>query len=273
MALSYTSFVTPTANVAPTLQGTTFNAPFNNSATFSGDTHLGEYRQYVKGTFSVNGSTLAHLLCGTTYMSAANYLEDGCPPNVCTAYGYRSCPQHPYNQFLPLPRSTGAQFAMYDAPGLSNVTAGSTYAINLSFRGQLINTSTRAVLVTNDWTAQGSTTVPQNTPKTAPVALAAADKIVGVHRAFNTSGAAELHLVIARPPGRPPLDPASITLTLIDAAGGRSIPSQSPAVHEFGNKRQATASFVYLLDAGADAPVSVELILRGSVLIMAVKHK
>ena len=277
MTLSYTSFAPPTGNVAPAVSGTKFNAPFNVTATFSnpgGSCAPGEYRQLVKGTFRVDGTTLDHVLCGPVKLAPTVLQEDGCRPTTCTAYGYRVCPQHPFNQFLPQ-RSDGCEFKMYDAPGFNNISKGKTYNLDLTFEGTLIDTASGGKpLVTRSWTTSGSVKT-MDTPAPAPtVSLQDADKIVGVHLTHNSeSGAPELHVVIVRPAGLSPLDAAAITLVMVDAAGHRAKPSRPPAVYEIGNGARATASFVYTLGPGEITPVRVEMAVNGGQVTMRVEQR
>src|SRR4051812_831234 len=273
MTLSYTSFVPPTGNIAPALHGTNFNSSFGTTATFSGGNCApGEYRQSVKGTLKVNGTTLDHILCGSVLMSPTVFQEDGCPSGSCTAYGHRSCPQDPIDQYLP-DRATGCQFSMSDAPGFSNISSGKTYNVDLSFEGKLIDTSRGgAVLVSGAWSTSGSTTM-SKTMSATPVGLAPSDRIIGVHHVRNAeSGATELHIVIVRPPGQPPLDAAAVPLALIHADGLRTLPSQPPSVYEVGNRARSTVSIVYTLAPGA-APVNAELMLNGGLVTMKVKAR
>lgn len=276
MPLAYTSFVPPNGNVAPAIHGANFNAPFTTTATFSGgNCAAGEYRQYVKGTFKVDGSVLDHVLCGQVHMSADVFLEDGCPNGSCTAYGHRSCPQHPYDQFLPQ-RATGCDFSMSDAPGFSSVTRGKTYSLDLTFQGKLIDTSRGgAVLVTQNWTTTGSQLVAETTASQAPVGLAATDKIVGAHHRKNVeSGAAELHILVARPAGLPPLDVSGVTLALFDAAG-HSIkpPPAPPSVYEVGSRQRSTVSIVYTLAAGTAPPTVAQLAINKGLVTVNVNAR
>lgn len=275
MTISYSSFVPPTGNVAPTVQGTNFKAPFGTTATFSGGNCApGEYRQYVKGTFRVNGTTLNHVLCGQVILLPTVFQEDGCPSGSCTAYGHRSCPQDPIDQYLPQ-RATGCQFLMSDTPGFSNIQLGKTYNVDLSFEGKLIDTSRGgAVLVSGAWTTSGRTTVTEILVSASSVGLAATDKIIGVHRARNAeSGATELHIVITRPADQPRLDASAIKLSLIDAAGRRTPQSQPPDVYEVGNRTRSTVSIVYTLAPGASTPVTAELRVNAGVVTMKVDNR
>jgi hypothetical protein len=271
MTLSYTSFVPPTGNIAPAVHRTNFNSSFGTTATFSGGNCApGEYRQYVKGTFKVNGTTLDHILCGSVRLLETVFQEDGCPSGSCTAYGHRSCPQDAIDQYAP-DRARGCQFSMSDAPGFSHIEPGKTYNLDLSFEGKLIDTSRgAAVLVSSAWTTSGSTTVPATVATAKTVGLAATDSIVGAHRARNAeSGATELHIVIIRPAGQPPLDAAAVPLVLIDAAGRRLPTSQPPSVYEVGGRARSTVSIVYTL-AGASVPVTAELMVNGGLVTLKV---
>jgi hypothetical protein len=277
MPVGYASFNTPNgANIAPQLNGPNIEAPFANTAVFNGaPIGNGEYRQSIKGSYVVNGAPLVHYLCPPTQISTAVYQEDGCPNNgsnqSCSAYGYRNCPQNPKDQYLPN-RATGPNFSMQDEPGFRNVVAGSTYVLTLSFQGRLIDTSTNNVLVSQTWTTNGTTIVPANISSAKSVGLAASDKVIQVHIAYNLdSNAAELHVVISRRGGQPPLDPQSVSVTLIDSAGTRKALAGTPAVHEVGNKARTTVSIVYPIDAGTSAPVTVEVTAHGRTLTMPVK--
>ena len=259
MALSVISFAPPSGNVVPARHGSDFNAPFVVRAEFSGDCGNGEYRQYVRGTFKANGTPVMHVLCESLVLSPTDYREDGCPPNGCTAYGYRRCPQHPYDRYLP-DQASGCQFEMTDAPGFRNISAGN-YSIDLSFEGKLINTATGAVLTSATWTTSGSTTVSATPEAAASVAPSSGDRLVGAYLRVADSGSAELHIVFTRPAGRPPFDASAMGITLIDASGRRKAMSQSPSVHEAGNRSRSTVSVVYALPASVTAPVFVEVAL------------
>jgi hypothetical protein len=256
------------------VNGTSFNASFGTAATFSGgDCAPGEYRQYVKGAFKVNGTTLQHVLCGAVILLPAVFQEDGCPPGICTAYGYRTCPQNPINQYSPA-RPNGCQYSMNDMPGFSNIQSGKTYNVDLSFEGKLIDTSRGGVvLASGAWTVSGSTTVAK-IRVSASVGLTASDKIVGVHRTQNSqSGATELHIVITRPAGQPRLDASGIKLTLIDAAGARAPQLQRPEVYEVGSRRRSTVSIVYTLAPGLAAPVKAELMVNAGLVTVKVDDR
>ncbi|WP_426615951.1 hypothetical protein [Bradyrhizobium sp. McL0616] len=273
MTVSCTSFVTPAGNVAPAIHDRNYNAPFNVSATFSGDCGQGEYRQYVSGAFKANGSALSHVLCGSVVLMPTVLQEDGCRPTGCTAYGYRICPAHPYNHFLPN-RSDGCEFRMYDAPGFSNISAGNTYSIDLAFEGKAINAAQGgAVLISKSWTSQGSI-VTESHSAIAAVGLGPADKIVGAFYTHNSvSGEPELHVVISRNAGLPPLDATSFAVTMLDAAGHRATLPHPPAVHEVGNLARVTTSIVYELPPGQWTPLRVEIVVNHGVVTLNVRQK
>lgn len=274
MAIGYSSFVTPTSNITPTFDGGRYAGSFRNTATFtcgSGETcAAGAYRQYVMGSFSANGSQLAHVLCGSVVLSTAAYYEDGCPPNGsscagCTAYGYRACTMTNDGYTNP-DQATGSDFWMTDAPGINNVKAGTLYAINLSFQGKLINTTNSSVLVTRTWTVSGSATAgatlaagstdfaPQP-PDPETVGLASSDKIVGVDLTYNVlTHAPELQVIIRRPAGSAPLSHEALEVALTDANGGAVSPLGGPEVYEIGNRAGATTTLVYGLADDAPLP-------------------
>jgi hypothetical protein len=160
----------PDGNVPPAIQpDRRFSAPFRNKAEFASTNEKefarGEYRQFVKGTFEFNGAALTHILCGAVVLKANEFQEDGCPPDGCTAYGYRSCfainnRYHETNSYKPSV-SDGPLFGMDDAPGFSNPTKPGVYRINLSFKAELIDTDhPTEPLATAAWTVDGSLEVP-----------------------------------------------------------------------------------------------------------------
>jgi hypothetical protein len=279
MTVSYSSFTPPTGNVVPAVAGIKFTAPFTTKATFTagiGETCApGEYRQYVKGTFKVNGMVLDHVLCGSVKLSTSVYLEDGCPSGSCTAYGHRSCPQDQYDQYLPQ-RPDGCQFSMYDAPGFTNISTPGNYSLDLSFQGKLINTASGgAVLVSGIWTTTGSTIVKDvlASASVAQFGLAGTDKIIGAHSERNAeTGESELHIVITRPPDQPQFNASKMKLSLIDAAGVNAALSAPPAVYEVGGLGRSTVSIVYKLPSER-TPERVALSVNGGQVTMKVEKR
>lgn len=265
MPVSYASFVTPTANVVPTLQGTKFTAAYANTATFTGDCALGEYREYVKGTYVVDGISLTHILCGSVLLSPSVYLENGCPPPNCTGYGHRACPPRSWSRYEPV-QATGCQFTTQKVPGFVNVQASACYAMNLTYMAHLIDTSTKSILIKREWTVTGSVVVPRASDRAAPYHLAATDEIIGAHRTSNSvSAGRELHIVVSRPPEQPAIDASLIEMVLVTADGQRIVPAQLPAVHEIGGPTRTTASIVWALDVNDDDPAAVEIAVDGAV--------
>lgn len=274
MTLGYSAFNTPTGNVAPVLGGGGFGAAFNNSATFTdsagGSVAAGEYRQYVKGSFTANGSPLTHILCGSTVMSTAVYQEDGCPSGMCDAYGHRACPPDSYSQYSP-DQATGSQFDMSDAPGFRNISAGTTYGIHLSFQGKLVDTASNTDLAERSWIVDGEATAPMGAlAAAAAVPLGAGDKILAVNTTTNVfNGGSEVHVVISRPPGLPPLDPARVGVTFADASGA-PVATGAPVVHEVGNSQRSTASIVYTLNSEVSQPTVMTVNVDGQTLTIPV---
>lgn len=259
MAIGYSSFVTPTGNLVPVLSGPSFSVSFSNTAVFTNssgsDCSAGAYRQYVMGAFYANGSQIMHVLCGSTFMSPTVYLEDGCPSPGCTAFGYRACPASPHSQYFLPDQATGSNYVMQDAPGFRNVTPGMTYRIALSFQGRLIDTSTNATLVSQIWTVNGLTTVPEQLSAAAAVGMTADDRVLAVQSTHNhDSGRPEVHVIVKRAPGNPPLSPTAVPLLLHDARGG-VVTTGRPVTHEVGGLRHSTATIVYPLEQSARTPV------------------
>lgn len=138
-------------------------APFGLTARFDGeDAGHGEYRQYVRGYFKVDGHKLTHILCGTVELDEVVYHEDGCGPgHGCTAYGHRTCPNqrgpHAITEYMPS-RKKGPDYTMLDTPGLgtANPKPGRVIEFHLEFRGVLLDVRTGKELAAEEWSAGGS---------------------------------------------------------------------------------------------------------------------
>ena len=280
--VGYSSFVTPNGNVVPQISNGRYAASFASSAVFtagSGSCSAGEYRQYVKGAFAANGSPVTHVLCGPVLLDPATYREDGCPPPVqqgsIRAYGYRSGAGDAYDTYTPLPRASGCQYQMFDSPGFNNVQPGVLYSIDLSFKGVLIDMSHAGqALATKEWTVRGQLAIVEEDVVTSAepqrgVPLDERDRLVGAHRAVNLeNGKPEVHIVIARPPGRPPLDAKSCRVEVRDADGA-PIPVGPPEIHEVGNWRSATATIVVAL-VEDKLPVTAQLVIGNLTIALGV---
>jgi hypothetical protein len=123
-----------------------------------------EYRQLVRGSFVVGGTTVSHLLVTNPgaplqpmlprpVLGAAddNFREDGtAPPGF--SYGHRDRFSNiPADSYLP-ERGTGCTYGGTDFPSLRNLTPGTTYAIGLDFVGRIVDKcSDDAELVRTAW--------------------------------------------------------------------------------------------------------------------------
>jgi hypothetical protein len=257
---SVLSFTTPAATLTPVLASGNFTAQFNATATFEPDTPGGScadlfYRQYLFGTYTVDGLAITHYLCRATnvVISPSVPREDGCPPvgSNCTgasAYGYRQC--NMTNQYYSNPdQATGANFWMSDTPGFYNVQPGHTYGLNLNFNGQIENAG--GVVTQANWQVLGSATTPATT--TAPLTAGSCshnETPVGLSVADHPEGGRVAILSVARDAGAPALNAAAVDLRLWDRFG-REIQTGPAVVHEIGNARAATAHLVYPLPADA----------------------
>ncbi|KQY92517.1 hypothetical protein ASD21_14065 [Caulobacter sp. Root1455] len=271
--LGYSSFVTPVGNLAPTLQGDNFVAPFNVVAAFTnsagGGCANGEYRQLIMGRFSVDGTVVAHRLCESTLMSPDVLREDGCPPPGCSAYGHRACPPTASSRYSP-DQATGPQFAMYDQPGFRNMAPGNTYVIDLRFQGSLVDTAAGVTLASHTWTVSGQTVAPRPLMPDEPQGFQSSDRLVGVRQSANlASGVSEVHVLIARRDGSPRLDPTAVKVAVVDAAG-QPLAVGEPVVHEVGGQRGTTATIVHRLLPGQAAPAKATLDIDGQVTEMAI---
>ncbi|THV21450.1 hypothetical protein [Peteryoungia ipomoeae] len=259
--VGYTNFTTPLGNVVPTITGGKFVGTFSNSATFKDGCADGEYRQYVKGEFKANGSVVQHRLCGDVFLSKNNLQEDGCPPGKAPgvrAYGYRSRAGDAYDRYSPT-QAAGCSYNMYDAPGFNSLKKGTTYKIDLSFRGALIDTSdNNKPLVMKDWTVIGEVTIAlaeegkMMAENLQPVPIAEDDHILAAIQTVNEdTKQQELHIVIGRTPGKAPLDPASIHVEATGMDDG-TISTEPPVVYEVGDWRSATATAVFALPSSVE---------------------
>ncbi|MEP9387734.1 hypothetical protein [Mesorhizobium sp. KR9-304] len=274
MPVGVQSFTTPAGNVVPAQNGNKYNGPFVNKATFthgSGETCSPlEYRQYVKGTFKVAGAAIAHSLCGSDFLSPTTFKEDGCGPgptvDPCTAYGHRGCPTNPKDKYIPN-QAAGCNFYMEDEPGFTNISSGTSYEIDLSFKGQIINTTTGAVVETRNWTVKGQTIAAFGPIEAmAMVGLRASDTVQGVYVGRSqTTGLPEVYVIISRGIGEPPLDAAAISVTLPNAQG--VMPLAGPAtVHEITMRGRSTATVVFPLAAEVALPAEARIKVPGGTL-------
>lgn len=266
------NFTTPQSPLAPILSDTAYEAPFNVYATF--EPEQGEvgcanvmYRQYIRGTFSINGINLQHYLCeGSGVVMGDVYQEDGCPPqggdcSDCTAYGYRECDMvnDGYNDPDQL---TGAKYWMYDAPGFPELEPDTTYALNLEFLGQIVdftNPLAPIVLEAREWEVVGQVTTPEDfptadavdkSPPAAPQPGASPNvKPVGLRVAQSLSGKWNMILSLTQPPRSGPFDARAVKIEAFDHHGGR-LALPAPTVHRVGDRRNTTAHLFYPLTPG-----------------------
>ena len=130
---------------------------------------VGEYRQFVRGAFVVNGTTLSHGLPSSTGgppvtmlptpapgAASDNFQEDGLVTPPATAnvfYGHRvdtAGNSDTTDQFLP-DRMEGCQYRGNDFPGVAS-SIGATFNVALDFRGDAVDRATGdEVLQTNNW--------------------------------------------------------------------------------------------------------------------------
>lgn len=146
-----------------TLSGAELGVPFNMIAEFRPTAipcscSCGEYRQYVRGEFKRNGTTVTHRLCGTN-LDPTSFQED-CARIGGTdyKYGYRSIP-FATSKFENPDQATGCRFVGYDYPRIRG-SSGDTLEINLDFYAELVDTCRGATLTGAEWSVVGSATVP-----------------------------------------------------------------------------------------------------------------
>jgi hypothetical protein len=266
VAVTVQAFNTPTGNLAPVQDGSAFNAPFVNTATFAhgiGETCTPlEYRQYVKGVFKVNGVVKQHSLCGDDFLSPTTFKQDGCGPGPtikpCTAYGHRACPAHSKDMYVPN-QSTGCGFYMEDEPGFTNISNGNRYELDLSFRGEIINTSTGSIVQTRTWTTKGQTVAGISPVEAMMVGLRASDTVSGVYAGTSPeTGRPEVYVVVYRAIGEPPLDTNAISIVLGDPLDPLPV-ADSPEIHEITSHGQSVATIAFSVPAAMKLPVEARV--------------
>jgi hypothetical protein len=99
-----------------------------------------EYRQYVRGTFRVNGVSVPHWLPGGL-LHPVRYQEDGIPnfygPNHHFYYGRRAQRGTAHDRYLPR-RADGCRYVGSDFPGVVG-PPGTRFEIDLHFRGEIVD--------------------------------------------------------------------------------------------------------------------------------------
>jgi hypothetical protein len=151
----------PSGTVAATISGGRLQGPFVMRATF--DTAIpctcanGEYRQYVRGSFTAGGRTVNHMLGPGRPLDPSTFQEDG-DVAAGTVYGHRAVPGTK-SRFRP-DQAGGCRFEGEDEPGIS-AASGTAVAMNLDFKGDLIDTAdSNRVVTTASWSVAGSGTMP-----------------------------------------------------------------------------------------------------------------
>ena len=155
---------------------------FNMNVDFHEPAHpvtcaVGEYRQYVRGTFVTNGITRTHQLTTgpagaavnmlpTPAAGAANdnFLEDGVPSSRMGgtgdfSYGHRIDARGVATDVYLPDRMEGCQYRGFDFPSVTG-PSGITFSIQLDFRGDAIDRATGdEVLQTANWSVNCSGTL------------------------------------------------------------------------------------------------------------------
>jgi hypothetical protein len=155
----------PSGHIAATVNGDWFHAPFVMNADFETPIPCngicGEYRQFVSGFFSVNGTDLVHALCGNSLSRTTEYEDCATIGGTTYKYGYHSI-GFATSRFSNPDQATGWTFRGSDAPGfnLTSFSSGDVLDYSLTFRGDLVDAcDADRVLSTSTWTAGGSHTV------------------------------------------------------------------------------------------------------------------
>jgi hypothetical protein len=153
----------PSGTLTPTFSGSLLTVPFDMNAEFTLPIPCsgvcGEYRQFVRGSFSVNGTNLTHALCSNNLSPTTWYEDCATIGGTNYKYGYHTIP-FPNSRFSNPDQATGTTFKGHDSPGLSGTT-GDRLAIHLEFKGILVDAcDSDAPLVTKTWKVDGTGVVP-----------------------------------------------------------------------------------------------------------------
>jgi hypothetical protein len=146
------TLTTPEGEIEANWDGTRISKQFDMEATFSPESEqkYGEYRQYVKGFFSTPSGDLVHNMGAGGTLDRKDYREDG-PGQYGHRAGYTNYDAEDGKNIYDQPdRPTGKHFLGRDTPGLTPGGAGD-YTMDLSFKGQLIDTRNSQSFVTKYW--------------------------------------------------------------------------------------------------------------------------
>jgi len=124
------------------------NIDWDSTATNCNCAH-GEYRQYIKGYFKINGVEVNKPLYGGAFLSRTTYHEDG--DGAGFRYGHRGDTGSTTDIFSNPDRATGCRYRGKDWPGVRGPT-GTAVDFNLVFKGQTYDTSTSKHGRINLWT-------------------------------------------------------------------------------------------------------------------------
>ncbi len=152
----------PSGNVPATLKSNKLSAEFKMIGNFDSNIpctcSCGEYRQYVRGKFTANGTVVPHSLGGGRNLDPVNYQEDG-DVAAGTVYGHRAVPGTK-SVFKP-DQAGGCRFEGADEPGIGSSTKGTALGINLDFKVNLIDTCRGGTSIANSaWNVAGTATIP-----------------------------------------------------------------------------------------------------------------
>jgi len=128
---------------------------FNMLATFAEDQGkckcaCCEYRQYVRGSFKLNGQIVLHPL-PSGFLSPVEFKEDGVAGVAYGPhFGHRDEIGAPDDLYLPT-RQDGCEYQGNDFPGMAG-RPGNTFDIELEYRGEIIDVcNSNVVLQSTTW--------------------------------------------------------------------------------------------------------------------------
>ena len=141
-----------------------FGVPVEMSARFRApagcDCHCGEYRQFVRGTFTKDGVNVPSSVCSgplDPQIFREDCTKDAAFPGGERKYGYHSIPWSGASTFSDPDQATGCSFEGKDTPGFP-VGSGAPhhYEIHLDFQSKLVDACNNdRVLVQRNWGVDG----------------------------------------------------------------------------------------------------------------------
>jgi hypothetical protein len=134
------------SSVVDVRQSAFYNAVFSHKN--SNRCSCCEFRQYVRGSFSIWGIRIPHPLGGGRTLHPTSWQEDGASGGI--RYGHRTDPNRlPFDVYANPDRPTGCVYTGIDFPGLAGLIPGTPYNIDLHFVSYITDTCRQGTELAN----------------------------------------------------------------------------------------------------------------------------